>query len=154
MNNTNTSIIKQQKYDHQENNNHNNNNNYHTEPGVSFITAEDGERICSAYTENIGPLTASVAHMIESFVSQGLTVDNIILAIEETGFAPRPSAYYLRAILRNWARDGVTVTKARHAAVREQRSTNPALWYQQRQYTDADFSGDDFLSSISHQQGG
>ena len=146
MNNTITSINNQQNFDHKENNYYNNNYNINTEPGVFILSAEDGERICTAYTENIGPMTAAVANMILSFLQKSLTVDNIVLAIEETGFAPRPSAYYLRAILRNWAQFGVTASKARHAAANEQRSNNPALWYQQRKYTDADFSGDDFIT--------
>ena len=95
---------------------YNNNYNINTEPGVFILSPEDGARICKAYTDSIGPLNGTIANMITSFMKQGLTLDDIILAIEETAFAPRPSAAYLRAILRNWLRDGRTIARARHAS--------------------------------------
>ena len=119
----------------------NNNNNIiiirDTHPGVS-INPEDGNRIIAAYVENIGPaINAPVARLIEDFIKAGHTVDHVIDAIERTGFAPRPSPAYLRAVLRNYDQP------------RQQPSPwykqNPALNYQQRQYSDADFSGDDFI---------
>lgn len=149
MSNSRTSINNQQNYDHQKNNHNYNNNNYHTAPGVCIISPEDGERICRAYTENVGTMTSAVAGIITAAVKDGLTVDNIIMAINETGLAPRPTAYYLRAILRNWCQYGVTTSRIRHEAAADKPSPwykqNPALNYQQRQYTDADFSGDDFI---------
>ena len=107
------------------NNNYYNNNYNNTEPGVVYITPEWAARICKAYTDNIGVLNAAVANMIEQFVAQGLTPADIICAITETAFAPRPSAAYLRAILRNWLRDGRVIAKARHAAESDQ----PHEWW-------------------------
>lgn len=103
---------------HKQQKNHNNNynnNNYHTEPGV-FASAEDLERIRVAYEENIGLITGAVAKMIEDAISHGLSVDDVVLAAEETGLAPRPSAYYFRAILQNWCAHGVTVSRIAHCA--------------------------------------
>ena len=94
---------------------HNNNYNIATEPGVCVISAEDGERMRQSYEDNLGiRMTLVVARMIEKAVADGLTVDEIILAIEETGFAPSPSPWYLRKILENWLATGVTISKARH----------------------------------------
>lgn len=135
----------QQNENKKENDYHNNYNNSNTAPGV-FITPSDGEKIVHAYNECIGIITGSVAHMIENALTQGLTVDDVVLAINETGFAPRPSAAYLRAILRNWATNGVSVCKAKHYAKKEKHSSwwnpdpeNPALKYEQREYRDEDF---------------
>ena len=80
-----------------------------------FISPEDGERLREAYEENLNmPITGAVAQMIENAVSHGLTVDEVIMAMEETAFAPKPTPWYLRAILQRWALTGVTVSKARH----------------------------------------
>lgn len=147
MNKATIRTIKQQEYDYQEYNNYNNNYNNHTEPGVFMITADDAERICKAYNSAIGVLNGTVAAMIESAVKGGLTVDNIIQAINETAFAPRPSAAYLRAILRNWLKNGVSCGNNRAASPAGswwQRS-NPALQYQQREYNNDDFDGDAFM---------
>ena len=107
------------------NNNYYNNYNKNTEPGVFVLSSTDAARICKAYSDGIGQINGIVAHMIESFLQQGLTVDDIIMAIEETAFAPRPSAAYLRAILRNWVRDGRIVARARFAAERDK----PCDWW-------------------------
>lgn len=94
---------------------HDNNHNIDTEPGVCIISAEDGERIRQSYEDNVGiRMTLVVARMIEQAVKDGLTVEEVILAIEETGFAPSPSPHYLRAILRHWTETGLTISKAQH----------------------------------------
>lgn len=90
------------------------NNNIHTEPGVS-LSPEELERIKESYHDNISDtLTGAVANEIIRAINGGLTVDEVIMAIEETGFAPRPSAVYLRKILMNWSESGVTVSRIRH----------------------------------------
>lgn len=154
MNNTNIRTIIQHNYEQQNNNYNNNYNNNHTQPGVCIVSPEDTERICEAYTENIGNLNAAIIGMIASAIEKGLTVENILMAIEETAFAPRPSAAYLRAILRNWCQYGVSVAKARHEAQKDsmysywQRS-NPALQYYQREYRDEDFDGSAFMKEVA-----
>lgn len=132
MSNTTTRTINQHYYDttedykHNNNNNNNNYNNRHTEPGVC-ISAEDGELIVQAYSGCIGPLNMAVANMIEHAIKSGLSVDDVLCAIEETAFAPRPSAAYLRAILRNWIQYGHAGAKARHASQADQQQQ----WWQQ-----------------------
>ena len=144
MTNTNTSTIKQQYQEY----NNNYNNNIDTHPGVFLITAEDAERICAAYTNAIGSLNGTVAAMIESAVKHGLSVENILSAINETAFAPRPSAAYLRAILRNWLKYGVSTRAAAPKAPSWWQQTNPALQYSQRDTSDYMFNGDDVFEEL------
>lgn len=99
----------------------NHNNNYisngagRVQPGRPVrATPADFERIRETYADNIGTMTAAIGRMIERALDHGLTVDEICMAIEETGFAPRPTAWYLRAILEAWAENGVTISKIRH----------------------------------------
>lgn len=95
---------QQHHEDHTQDDNHDDNRN--TGPGV-LANPETCELILRAYRENIGPeITGAVAKIIEDAISSGMDIDTVIMAIEETGLAPRPSAFYLRAILRNWAMDG------------------------------------------------
>lgn len=78
---------------------------YTTEPGVSGLL--DLETIRDAYTVSIGAMSVSVASMIERFLRIGMRPDVICHAIEETGFAPRPTPHYLRAILARYAQSGI-----------------------------------------------
>lgn len=88
---------------------------YNTHTSGRFLTPENGEAIKTAYLENISDtMTGAVAHMIEDAFKNGLEAAEIVMAIEETGFAPRPSPAYLRKILENWVTNGVTVSKIRH----------------------------------------
>lgn len=78
---------------------------------------EDGDRILEAYLDNIcDRMTSAVAHMLENAYIAGLEVDEIIMAIEETAFAPHPSPRYLRAVLKDWIEKGYTESKIRHYA--------------------------------------
>lgn len=100
---------------HEHEENHNNYNYYYsdTHPGVRVLSREDAQTILEAYIDNVNEngMTGAVAKEIEHAYQQGLSVEEIVLACEETGFAPRPSAAYLREILRRWAISGVTVIK-------------------------------------------
>lgn len=131
------------KKENKKDNNYNYYNNRHTEPGVS-INREAGERIVQAFTQAVGPMNYYVAQEIESAIRQGLTVANVLEAIQITSFAPRPSAAYLRAVLRNWIRDGVS-----HRQQPQQQSSwwqqNPALKYEQREYRNEDFEDDSYI---------
>lgn len=94
------------------------NNNYTTQPGVSqekCLSAEDCETIKQAYLNNISDtMSMAVANMLEKAYEHGLTVDEIVMAIEETGFAKDPTPWYLRKILENWAENGVSFSRIRH----------------------------------------
>ena len=101
---------------HNEVDHYNYNNNYYNNPNGAgrALTECDQQLLKEAYCDNTGTMTGAAAKLLESAFDSGLTVDELVMAIEETGLAPRPSAYYLKAILENWARNGVTVSKMRH----------------------------------------
>lgn len=114
---TNTrNIINNSMTDQYEQNHDNYDYNYYNTHGAGrFMTPEDCERIKEAYLDNISDrMTSAVAKMIEDAFKAGLTVDEIVMAIEETGFAPNPAPPYLRRILERWAISGVTVSRIRH----------------------------------------
>ena len=91
-----------------------------TDPGVP-ISQEDGEEIARLYKDCIGTyINGSVAAYIESCLRNSpLTVQDVKDAIEITGWAPQPSARYLRAVLRDWWMQGRHESAARHAANRD-----------------------------------
>ena len=78
------------------------------------VTPDQMQDIRRAYEDNVGPLTGAVAQLIEQALAHGLTPDEVVMACEETGFAPRPSPRYLRKVLMTWAETGVTVSRLRH----------------------------------------
>lgn len=177
MSNTTTATISRQNHDPEHarvrvsNNNNNNNNIYtlrdiiiinDTEPGVSeserrreYARAEMNARrdeIIAAYEEALEcPLRATVANLMLDFIAAGHSIEQLLEAIERTGFASRPSPQYLRTVLRNW-------DSYEYAPVcRVQRSdapSNPALNYQQREW-DAEYCAEierraeeDFLKTM------
>ena len=72
------------------------------------------DQIAEAYRQNINPMISGVAaQMIEQALKSGMEPGTVILAIEETGMASRPSPYYLAAILKRWAESGVVVSRSR-----------------------------------------
>lgn len=72
----------------------------------------DYNAILKAYTDNIAPtMTQAVANMIKNAIQKGLSQNDIIHAIEITGFAPKPTPWYLRAVLNNWCENGVSGNK-------------------------------------------
>lgn len=76
------------------------------------MTPEQCEAIRIAYVDNISEtMTGAVARMIEDAFKHGLEANEIVMAIEETGFAPRPSPWYLKKILENWAESGCVMSK-------------------------------------------
>lgn len=105
----------QQKH-HNEVDHYNYNNNYYNNPNGAgrALTECDQQLLKEAYCDNIGTMTGAAAKLLENAFDGGLTVDELVMAIEETGLAPRPSAYYLKAILENWVANGVTISKLRH----------------------------------------
>ena len=75
----------------------------YTEPGVS----QDYMAIKEGYCAAIGPLTAPVAWYLEGLIGDGMSPDVILNAIQETGWARRPSPQYLRAILERYKAHGI-----------------------------------------------
>lgn len=113
--NTTNNNKTEQQYHHQP---EDHNNYYYIAHGAGrVISAEVGERIKEAYMDNISDrMTGAVANMITAAFEKGLSAEEIIMAIEETGFAPHPSPAYLRRILESWAEFGVTVSKIKHTS--------------------------------------
>ena len=119
-NSSNTSSIPSASEQHQEHYNNYYNNNY-THVTGRFLSPEQCEAIKIAYVENISDrVPGAVAHMIEKAFASGLEADEIVMAIEETGFAPQPSPWYLKKILENWVENGVTVSRIRHEVSKNQ----------------------------------
>ena len=112
-----------------------------------IITPDDLMAIRDAYVTYVGqPMTAMVAHEVEAALADGMRPSVVIEAAKVTGDAPRPTPYYMRAVLRRWLRDGVLTDDALaadKAAYEQQRAAtsaddwwrnnpNPALRYPQR----------------------
>ena len=94
----------------------NNNYYYYMAPGAGralLATAEEFAQIREAYTDNIGPMTGAAAKLIEEALAEKIPPEDVVRAIEITGLAPRPSAYYLQAILDDWIVDGVHYSRSR-----------------------------------------
>lgn len=89
------------------------------------LSAEDKEILRECYNDNIGEMTGAAAGVIERAFLAGIDVCDIIMAIEDTGLAPRPSGYYLKRILDRWIETGVTVSRARDKV----KSNNSRKWW-------------------------
>lgn len=76
------------------------------EPGV-FCSPEDLDTIREYYTDSIGPLTGAIAYYIEGKIRRGMQPGVILDAINQTGWARRPSPHYLKAILDRLEMEGV-----------------------------------------------
>ena len=115
-----------------------------------IITPDDLMAIRDAYVTYVGqPMTAMVAHEVEAALAEGMRPSVVIEAARVTGDAPRPTPYYMRAVLRRWLRDGILTDDALaadKAAFEQQQAaapskawwqqTNPALRYDQRPIPD------------------
>ncbi len=86
----------------------------HTDPGVCTANPRDLEVIRTAYNGSIGPLTAPIAHFIEKCITAGMEPAVIVDAIERTGWARRPSPFYLRAILQRYLNWGIRTMEDVH----------------------------------------
>lgn len=109
---------EQQKEQYRYNEDYYYNNIITTQPRACSETELPGEeimeQIAEAYRANIGPMiTQAAALIIENALRSGMEPATVILGIEETGLASRPSPYYLRAVLKNWAERGVVTSRTR-----------------------------------------
>lgn len=78
----------------------------HTEPGVS-CEADELEALKVTYNEVLGPMNATVAHLLQVFMLDGMEVEVICNAIHQTAWCRRPSPQYLRAILCRYNAEGI-----------------------------------------------
>ena len=99
-------------------------------------TPFEWEQIRQTYVDVLGALNCVKAHDIEEAVNQGVQPSAILDAIEQTALAPRPTHYYLRAVLRRYANWGIFTREAaekdRNERKREQRLAqyrNECTWY-------------------------
>ena len=99
-------------------------------------SALEWEEIRQTYVDVLGALNCVKAHDIEEAINQGLQPSAILDAIEQTALAPRPTHYYLRAVLRRYATWGIFTREAaekdRNERKREQRLAqfrNECTWY-------------------------
>lgn len=68
-----------------------------------IVTCEDRYDIRTLYREAVGyEMQPFVEKMCCDYILQGMEKEVVMHAIELTGWAPRPSAHYLRAILRRY----------------------------------------------------
>lgn len=87
------------------------------EDGDELPPQEVMQQIAKVYHENINAtITRVAAGVIERALKSGMEPATVILAIEETGMASRPSPYYLSAVLRHWAETGVVLSRSRGSA--------------------------------------
>ena len=77
-----------------------------TEPGVLY-NENDLLSIKQAYNDCIGDLKAAVAWYLEGLIKWGMEPEVILNAINETGWAKRPSPQYMRAILERYKAHGI-----------------------------------------------
>lgn len=99
------------------------------------LNPDELESIRQAYVTNIGPLKAPIAHYLENCL-QTMETALVINAIEETGWASRPSPQYLRAILERYKREGLdTMVKLDH------QKSERMVDYDQRQYDENWYDG-------------
>ena len=93
-------------------------------------------------------LPAVIQREIATRIRDGMSADVLRAAMDETQRAPRPSWSYCAAILRRCDLEGIkTMEQWRASKERYSSSRNPALAYDQRQYTEDDF-GEDFFFDL------
>ena len=102
-----------------------------------------------AYRQNIAEdIPVSVGRAIKNLHDEGMEADVIVGAIEQTGWAERPSPQYLRAILSRYQRQGIRTMADVDAdrGGRQSRGRPSAGRYLQHDYTDADFGAGFFYN--------
>ena len=125
-------IMNQQRTEEQHQRQHydyynNNNSRVRAREAGRLPGTEIMQLIADAYRANVAKeITRAAARIIEDALTHGMEPDTVILAIEETGLASRPSPYYMRAVLRNWAEHGVVVSRTTD----EIRTTAARPWWQ------------------------
>ena len=112
----------------------------------SATTERDAlELIEEVYLDCIGRRMPGIAREeTVGFLNEGMSPAVIMLALDETAGAPRPSWAYCRAILAGCLRDGAKTAEdyrarndrwAGRRRTRQEATINPALDYSQRTYT-------------------
>lgn len=74
-----------------------------TAPGVS----PDKARLLNAYQRVLGKMTSQIGWYLTELIEDGMEIDVIIHAIEETAWARNPSPRYMRCILERYRDDEI-----------------------------------------------
>ena len=117
---------------------------------TTTTTEEALELIAEAYMDSVGRRMPGIAREeCMGFMDARMAPAVILLALDETAAAPRPSWAYCRAILSACAREGIRTAedyRARNARWSGRRaesgrgnSYNPATDYSQREYKKEDY---------------
>lgn len=78
-----------------------------------------------SYEEAIGaPMSVNVARYLSLLLDGGMEPGLILDAIDQTAWAPRPSPYYLRAVLERYVLDGLTNAREAEAQRVQRRADN------------------------------
>ncbi len=106
---------------------------------------------CEYYAANFHRgIPAGIQREIATRIKGGMSAEVIRAAIDDTMMAPRPSWAYCSAILRNCDLDNVkTLADWEARKKRREYSSNPALQYDQRHYTDDDYGPDFFFDVMA-----
>lgn len=110
---------------------------------------------CEYYTRSFRRgLPFVVRRDIATRIKAGMSADVIMAAMDETMTAPRPSWAYCAAILRRCDLEGIRTLEDWHESKRRfEAAKNPALDYQQRNYTEDHFGEDFFLDLDKYGEG-
>ncbi len=105
---------------------------------------------CQYYAENYQRAPAPIVRKeIAEIIKNGMTAECLKAVIDESQNAYRPSWSYCKAILRRCDVFGIrTLADWNADKGRRESARNPALAYQQREYSDEDF-GPDFFMDMS-----
>lgn len=91
----------------------------HTHPGV-FWNDDMLEAIAKKYEDIIGyAINGTIGHYLRRCMNAGMNAYVVLDAIERTGWARKPSPYYLRAILERYLRDDILTLDDVHADERD-----------------------------------
>ena len=109
---------------------------------------------CQYYAENYLRAPAPVIRReIAEIIRNGMTADCLKAIMDETQNAARPSWAYCKAIVnRCVAYDIKTLNDWQRDRARREAARNPALAYQQREYSDEDFGPDFFMDMSKYKE--
>lgn len=111
---------------------------------------------CEYFAENYLRPPAPVARRdLATIIKNGMTADCLKAIMDESQKAPRPSWSYAKAIAKRCEAYGIrTLEDWVKDQAKRKASRNPALNYQQREYSDEDFGPDFFVDLNQYGQGG
>ena len=122
---------------------------------------DDGDSLRAYLEQNLWRMSPGNWEALRELMANGITDELARHAVDIATGRGKPSWGYVQGILNRWITEGVRTVgdaKARNAEyvrkISEKYGTkpNPALNYEQRQYTDADF-GDDFFIDLGKEYG-